>query len=280
MSSSNLPAIVPLADMTRMAEAVVKSGLFGVKTNDQALALMLVAQAEGMHPMTACQEFHIINGQPSRKAWAMQARFQAAGGTIQWHDRTDAKVSATFSHPVGGTITVDWDMDRATKAGLLGNPTWKKYPRQMLSARVISEGCRAVFPGATGGFYTPEEAQDMPQVPRDVTPPKPLRTDFQAPQQTTAAPPAQVFDAETGEVLETEPTDEQKALWEQTARYEAWGNEAIKRIEKTVDGEKIDAWLATNKDKLAEIRAVSSEVAMAVVTAADMRKKALGGVAA
>ena len=33
----------------------------------------------------------------------------------------------------------------------------------MLSARVISEGVRACFPGCIEGFYTPEEQEDIPQ---------------------------------------------------------------------------------------------------------------------
>ena len=43
-------AIVPFGDIERMARAVATSNLFGVKTMEQAAALMLVAQAEGMHP--------------------------------------------------------------------------------------------------------------------------------------------------------------------------------------------------------------------------------------
>jgi hypothetical protein len=49
----------------------------------------------------------------------------------------------------------------AERAGLTKNPTWKQYPRQMLRARVISEGVRAVFPGVAVGLYTSEEVQDM-----------------------------------------------------------------------------------------------------------------------
>ena len=42
---------------------------------------------------------------------------------------------------------------------------WHKYPRQMLRARVISEGIRAVYPGGCSGFYTPEEVADFDQKP-------------------------------------------------------------------------------------------------------------------
>jgi uncharacterized protein YbbK (DUF523 family) len=38
---------------------------------------------------------------------------------------------------------------------------WKKYPRQMLRSRVVSEGVRTVCPGATSGMYVPEEVQDI-----------------------------------------------------------------------------------------------------------------------
>ena len=43
-------AIVALNDMDRMAQAIATSGLFGMKTKEQALALMIVAQAENRHP--------------------------------------------------------------------------------------------------------------------------------------------------------------------------------------------------------------------------------------
>lgn len=153
--------IVPMADLERMADAIAKSGLFGVKSPVQALALMLIAQAEGSHPATAARDYHIIDGRPALKADAMLARYLSSGGKVQWHEHTDAKVSATFAHPAGGTLKIDWDMARAKAAGMGGKPMWTKYPRQMLRARVISEGIRATNPGVAVGIYTPEEVQDF-----------------------------------------------------------------------------------------------------------------------
>lgn len=153
--------LVPVGDMQTMAGALAKSGLFGVKTQDQALALMLVAQAEGRHPGSVASDYHIIQGRASLKSDAMLARFQQAGGKVEWHDHTDAKVSATFSHPQGGSLRIDWDMARAKAAGLGTKDNWRQYPRQMLRARVISEGVRAVFPAVLNGMYTPEEVRDF-----------------------------------------------------------------------------------------------------------------------
>lgn len=161
--------IVPYSDIERMAVAVAKSQLFGMKTPEQAIALMLVAQSENLHPARAAMEYHVINGRPALKADAMLARFQSAGGKVEWKDYTDEKVSGVFSHPQGGSVTIDWTIDRAKQAGVYGkNPTWKSYPRAMLRSRCISEGIRTVYPGVSVGIYTPEEVQDFAE--KDVTP--------------------------------------------------------------------------------------------------------------
>lgn len=163
-------AIVPVQDIERMALAIAGSGLFGMKTKEQAIALMLVAQSEGLHPARAALEYHIIQGKPSLKADAMLSRFQAAGGKVEWHDYTPTKVSATFSHPQGGSIMIEWTRKMADDAKLTNKDTWKQYPRQMLRARVISEGIRTVFPGVAVGIYTPEEVGDFVREEKDMGP--------------------------------------------------------------------------------------------------------------
>lgn len=163
---SNLPTLTTVPDMMIMAQNVAESKLFGIKTKQEAMALMLIAQAEGSHPAIAIRDYHIIQGKPALKADAMFARFQAAGGRVEWDILTDTKVSAKFSHPQGGSAAIDWDMDRAKKAGLGTKDMWLKYPRQMLRSRVISEGIRTVFPGVIIGAYTPEEVSDFEETPR------------------------------------------------------------------------------------------------------------------
>ena len=153
-------------DITAMAQAITKSGLFGIKTPDQAVALMLVAQSEGRHPASVASEFDIIQGRPALKSQAALARFQAAGGKIQWTSRGPTKCAAKFSHPQGGDLEITWTMDRANAAGLTGKQTWKQYPDQMLSARVVAEGVRAVFPACLNGVYLAEEVQDFDTKPR------------------------------------------------------------------------------------------------------------------
>ncbi|MBI1425812.1 MAG: hypothetical protein GC149_20495 [Gammaproteobacteria bacterium] len=164
-NTPNVPALIPVQDVARMAEAVAKSGLFGMTKPEQAMSLMLIAQAEGTHPALAARDYHIIQGKPALKADAMLARFQQAGGKVEWTCMTDDKVAGKFSHPQGGSVEIDWDMERAKAAELGGKGMWKKYPRQMLRARVISEGIRTVYPGVVIGVYTPEEVQDFDDRP-------------------------------------------------------------------------------------------------------------------
>lgn len=161
-------ALVSMPDLDRMAAAMAKSQLFGMKTPDQVLALMLIAQANGQHPAAAARDYDIIQGRPSKKAEAMLRDFLQAGGSVQWHELTDKVASATFSHPQGGSIKIDWDMPRAKTAGLAGKDMYSKWPRQMLRSRCISEGVRTVFPVATGGMLVPEEVHDMPAAPKNM----------------------------------------------------------------------------------------------------------------
>jgi hypothetical protein len=159
-----MTALVPIDDLERMAVAFAKSGMFGTKTPEQAMALLLLAQAEGVHPAIAMRDFDVIQGKPAKKAEAMQRAFLAAGGTIEWHSMTDELAEASFSHPQGSNgkpVKISWDIARAKKAGLGGKDNYTKFPRQMLCSRVISEGCRRVYPASTSGLYVPEEVRDF-----------------------------------------------------------------------------------------------------------------------
>ena len=144
-------ALVPVDQVERMALAVAKSGLFGVKTPDQAMALMLIAQAEGLHPAIAARDYHIINNRPTLKADAMLARFHTAGGTVRWGEYTEKRVVGTFSHPQGGSVEIEWTLDMAITPWFQALVTTGRIPR-----------------------ITPEEAEDMdpqqaqPAAPRDM----------------------------------------------------------------------------------------------------------------
>lgn len=186
-----------LSEARGIAQMIAQSGLFGAKTEAEAFALMLLADAEGLHPAIAARDYHIIEGKPSMRADAMLARFQSAGGRVRWVKLSDTEVTAVFSHEAGGEAEITWTMTMASKITTKGKPltqkdNWRNYPRQMLKARVISEGVRTVFPGIAAGIYTPEEVQDF-DAPR-----QPVR------QKAAAAPPAEEVITTDGEVIQAE----------------------------------------------------------------------------
>jgi len=163
--NDEVTAIVPVArtalsfdEIVRLGSFIAKSGLFGMRTPEQAIALMMIAHAEGRHPALAARDYDIIQGRPTKKAEAMLRDFLDAGGRVQWHALSDQVADATFSHPQGGAARISWDMARAQKASLKNKDMYSKFPRQMLRSRCVSEGVRTIWPTATGGLYVPEEA--------------------------------------------------------------------------------------------------------------------------
>lgn len=181
-----------LTDMGNMAKAFAQSGFFGYKNSSEAFTLMCLAQANGLHPAKAAERYHIIQGRPAMKADAMLAAFQESGGKVRWVKRTEKECTLHLSHPQGGELDVTWSIDRATKAGLTGKSTWKQYPTQMLSARCVSEGVRALYPACLCGMYTPEEVADFDTKPAPQAAPQP--TDFEV-----------LDDNVTAEVVNEEP---------------------------------------------------------------------------
>lgn len=157
--------IIPYNDMQQMAEVAASSKMFGFKNTQEALAIMLLCQGEGLHPAIAMRDYHVIQGRPALKADAMLARFQQAGGAVKWDVYTDQEVTGTFSHPSGGSLAVTWTIAHAKSIGIANKDNWRNYPRAMLRARCISEGIRAVYPGCVVGVYTPEEVQDFQPAP-------------------------------------------------------------------------------------------------------------------
>lgn len=183
-----------------MALAIAKSGLFGMKSPEQALALGLLAVSENKPFASICAEYDVIQGRPALKSQACLARFQQAGGTIQWIKRTDKECVLEGKHPAGGTLQVTWTMDRANAAGLTGKQNWKTYPCAMLSARCVAELVRALYPACLNGVYLAEEVQDFDA--------KPIRIERPV---ITAAPESDVI---TAEVVESEPEEALEATKE------------------------------------------------------------------
>jgi hypothetical protein len=162
------------------------------------------------------------------------------------------------------------------------SPLWVTDPDQQLAYYATRAWARLYTPDVLMGVYTPDDDDMRADKARDVTgsaeaPRAASRLD--AFEQTMAGdapmPADEIFglpatDAVDDDGVVTEP------LSEEAQKAEARGNEIIAMIDRTIDAAKIDKWMAVHKDELAAMRAVNEEAAMAVVAAADARKRQLG----
>jgi len=156
---------MPLSEMREIAKIAASSGLFGAKNETQIIALMLLSQAKGIHPMLALERYDIIQNVPAMKSKTILALFQEAGGTVEWTEATETKCTGIFSHPSGGTTSVTWTIEMARKAGLIKpGGAWEKHPRPMLRCRCVTEGVNRILPGVTLGIATTEDVSDYVDV--------------------------------------------------------------------------------------------------------------------
>ena len=79
---SHAPAL-GFHEVQQLATSIARSGLFGMKTPEQALALMMIAQAEGRHPALAARDYDIIQGRAGEEGRGHAPGFSDG----RWQDR-------------------------------------------------------------------------------------------------------------------------------------------------------------------------------------------------
>jgi len=107
----------------------------------------------------------VLQGKPSLGADAMSGIVRASGKcrfmvVSDWSDTTCTMIFARTDEPDEITHTFTFTFEMATKQGLTNNRNWRTMPRQMLRARVLTMGLRAVFPDCVSGIYSPDEIAD------------------------------------------------------------------------------------------------------------------------
>jgi hypothetical protein len=162
------------------------------------MAAILTGLEVGQGPLWSLRSIYVVNGRPGLYAEAQRALVLGRGHELWPVEQTGER--ATWAGRRRGsehTVQVTWTMADATRARLpQRNPTWKDYPRQMLTARASSELVRLVFPDVTGGVPSAEELADgvtLGPVAVLDSEPRTVRRQRQAPATPTpavAGPPA------------------------------------------------------------------------------------------
>lgn len=152
----------PMDAVKQMGSAIFKSGLFGLDRPEQGEVLAMQCLVERKSPLELARTYHFIQGQLAIRSDALLAKFQQAGGSVDWTTRTDTEVTAVFHYKgkkADISATLKEYTDNGTALGRDGKlkDNWKRWPRRMLTARAISEGVRLLAPECCFGTYTVEE---------------------------------------------------------------------------------------------------------------------------
>lgn len=159
--------LIPIDQVRVMAKSASASKLFSAKAEEQVFTLMLIAQAENIHPMKALMAYDIIQGQPALKASEALARFMDCGGKIKWIKSDAESAKAEFTHPSSGSFEYEYTVQDATEAGLINKDNWKKNLKAMLRARCTSAGIRMSYPRCLNNMYTADEVQDFEPIQQE-----------------------------------------------------------------------------------------------------------------
>lgn len=157
----------PMQAIKTLGLSIFKSGIFGLDKPEQGEILAMQCMVEKKSPLELARTYHFIQGQLAIRSDALLAKFHQAGGTVEWGERTDERVTATFRKGASSAAIVA-DMKEyvgnGTALGKDGKPkdNWKKWPRRMLTARAVSEGVRLIAPECCFGTYVVEELDGNP----------------------------------------------------------------------------------------------------------------------
>lgn len=149
-----------LEEAMQYAKLFAESGMFpDVKSMAQCAVKILAGRELGIPAFAAMSGIHIINGKTTLSANLMATLIKRSSRyNFRVVEQTDKVCTIRFTEKGDECGISSFSMQDAQTAGLLGNPSWKKYPRNMLFARALSNGARWFSSDVFGGpVYTPEE---------------------------------------------------------------------------------------------------------------------------
>lgn len=240
----------PLAAIKQLGNSIALSKIFNCENVAQGEVFAMECLARREPPLSLAERYHVIFGKLSMKADAMLAGFYELGGKHRQLSRTGDLASIELT--IGGqtqAYSLSWeeaqqepfvyegkdaDVIKALESkGKLAIKAKYRTPRarmQMLWARVVSDGVRAMCPQVNCGRYTPEEIDDIPGAASGNG--EPEWQGARTPSQASPAPAEadEIVDVES-EVAATEPTGPVDAAVEPVAgACSAAQSDAIKKL--------------------------------------------------
>jgi hypothetical protein len=161
-------AIIPtnLEDLQRLGNMCAASGFFQDARQLAQACVKIAAGAEyGLPPVVSMTGINVIKGRVTLSANVMAAIMKRAGYKLKTHFDGEDRCTITVIDPDGEVLgESSFSMDDAKRAGL-GGDNWKKFPRNMLFARAVSNAARWFAPEVLTGAITPEELGEVEEPP-------------------------------------------------------------------------------------------------------------------
>ncbi len=211
-------------DVERAAAAMSKSGYFqDAREAAQSVVKILAGQEMGFGPFASMTGIYIIQGRPSIGANLMAAAVKSSGRyNYKVVEMSDTACEIVFIEQGQECGRSRFTIEDARKAG---TKNLDKFPKNMLFARAMSNGCRWFTPDIFAGAptYTPEElganvnesgevidiipTVTYPTQEERLTTTSPARTDAPPPAPSTAAHSAQPAAMTIGEAMNETSSD-------------------------------------------------------------------------
>ena len=160
--TDNKLAIQNEMTITSLSEIFAQSGYFSdARSAAQAAVKILAGRELGVPPIASMTGIDIIKGKVQLSAVLMASVLKRTPGyDYKILDHSDTICRIEFIRNGERLGISKFDVSDAKQAGLLNGDNYKKYPRNMLFARAMSNGCRWYCPEVLGGpAYTPGELE-------------------------------------------------------------------------------------------------------------------------
>lgn len=280
-------------EVERFADKMAASRFVPAHLRDRpadCLAVALQALRWGMDPFAVAQKTYFTRdgGPPAYEAQLVNAVILSRAPLVHRPDITWIGAwpnrICTVSALLRGDKTPKIREVKAVNIKTRNSPLWVTDPDQQIAYYTTRAWARLYCPDVLMGVYTPDDEDWRAETATDITPaseqPRPssrldaMEDIIEAEQASTPAAvqeTSQDYDHETGEVRAAEPAGITQV------QAESWANRVIGKFDTVTDAGEIDRWLANNQAKLGQVHTASQEAAMAVVSAAEGRKKQLDG---
>ena len=148
-----------LQDTMQLGDVLAKSGFFqDSRDAAQAIVKILAGRELGFGPVASMTGVNVIKGKVALSANLIAASVKRSGRYNYRVTQMTNDACAIDFYEGGEKIgTSEFTAADAKAAGLSGD-NWRKYPRNMLFARAMSNGAKWFCPDLSGGpLYTPDE---------------------------------------------------------------------------------------------------------------------------